>query len=170
MTCFYFPFSFNVVTGTAVLQAQCNSCDPQLPVSGRIGLPAHISFFCLTQLIQLNICPICLIFALCYAHKHPGVIVETEGSIRKMQKRALFHYQKVKKGTTNLTSPYVHSLFTIRSQTPNWTQFQPKTTPGIPRFPCNIVHINNVFFPVSNIVSNSIQYSCIQFLYHVSIS
>ena len=33
------------------------------------------------------------------------VIVETEGSVRKMQKRALFYYKKVKKGTPNLTSP-----------------------------------------------------------------
>ena len=40
------------------------------------------------------------------------VIVETEGSIRKMQKRSRFHYKKVKKGTPNLTSPYLHSLFT----------------------------------------------------------
>ena len=39
-------------------------------------------------------------------------IVETEGSVRKIQKRALFHYKKVKKGTPNLTSPYVHGLFT----------------------------------------------------------
>ena len=28
-------------------------------------------------------------------------------------KRVLFHYKNVKKGTLNLTSPYVHSLFTI---------------------------------------------------------
>ena len=35
------------------------------------------------------------------------------GSIRKIQKRALFHYKKVKKGTPNLSSPYVHSLFQI---------------------------------------------------------
>ena len=42
-----------------------------------------------------------------------GVILETEGSIWKIQKRTLFHYSKVKKGTPNLTSPYVHSLFTI---------------------------------------------------------
>ena len=43
----------------------------------------------------------------------PGVIVETEGSIWKMQKRALFHYKKSKKDTPNLTFPCVHSLFTI---------------------------------------------------------
>ena len=42
-----------------------------------------------------------------------GVIVETEGSIWKMQKKALFHYKKSKKGTPNLTFPCVHSLFTI---------------------------------------------------------
>ena len=39
------------------------------------------------------------------------VIVETEGSVRKMQKRALFHYKKVKKGTPSLTSPmFIASL------------------------------------------------------------
>ena len=41
-----------------------------------------------------------------------GVILETEGSIQKIQKRALFHYKTVKKGTPNLTSSYVHGLFT----------------------------------------------------------
>ena len=44
---------------------------------------------------------------------YAGVIVETEGNVRKMQKRALFHHKKIKKDTPNLTSPYVHSLFTI---------------------------------------------------------
>ena len=34
-----------------------------------------------------------------------GVVLETEGSIRKIQKRALFHYKLVKKGLPNLTSP-----------------------------------------------------------------
>ena len=44
----------------------------------------------------------------------PGVILETDGSIQKIQKRALFHCKKkVKKGTSNLTSPYVHNFFTI---------------------------------------------------------
>ena len=42
-----------------------------------------------------------------------GVIVETEGNIWKMQKRESFHYKKVKKGTPNLTFPYVYSVFTI---------------------------------------------------------
>ena len=42
-----------------------------------------------------------------------GITLETEGSIWKMQKRALFHNKKVKTGTRNLTSPYIHSLFTI---------------------------------------------------------
>ena len=42
--------------------------------------------------------------------KLPGVILETEGSIQKIQKGALFHY---KKGTPNLTSHYVHNLFVI---------------------------------------------------------
>ena len=44
-------------------------------------------------------------------HQKTGVILETEGSIWKMQKRALFHYKTVKKGTPNLISPYVHGLF-----------------------------------------------------------
>ena len=44
---------------------------------------------------------------------HTQVIVESESSVRKMQKRVLFHYKKVKKGTPNLASPYVHSPFTI---------------------------------------------------------
>ena len=30
-----------------------------------------------------------------------------------MQKSALFHYKKVKKGTPNLTFPYIYSLLTI---------------------------------------------------------
>ena len=49
----------------------------------------------------------------CVDHDRPGVIVGTEGSIRKMQKRAVCQYKKVKKGTPYLTSPYVLSLFTI---------------------------------------------------------
>ena len=65
-----------------------------------------------------------------------GVILETEGSVRKIQKRALFQYKKVKKGTPNLTSPYIHSVFTIvlikqifeknmsfRAASGSWTQF-----------------------------------------------
>ena len=43
----------------------------------------------------------------------PRTILETEGSVQKIQKRALFHYKKVKKGTPNLTSPFIHSLLTI---------------------------------------------------------
>ena len=46
-------------------------------------------------------------------HRLAGVILETEGSAWKIQKRALFHYKKVKKGTPYLTPPYVHNLFTI---------------------------------------------------------
>ena len=46
--------------------------------------------------------------------KHPtaqqGVTVETEGTLPK---RALFHHKKFKKGTPDLTSHYVHRLFTF---------------------------------------------------------
>ena len=42
--------------------------------------------------------------------KPPGVILETEGCVQKIQKGALFQSKKVKKGNPNLTSPYVHSL------------------------------------------------------------
>ena len=42
-----------------------------------------------------------------------GVILETEGSVRKIQKKGTFSLQKVKKGTPDLTSPYVHDLFTV---------------------------------------------------------
>ena len=73
----------------------------------------------------------------------PGVILETEGSVRKIQKRALFHYKTVKKGTPNLTSPFVHGLFTIvlmkqifeknksfRAASGNQTQFKPEINPA----------------------------------------
>ena len=83
-----------------------------------------------------------------------GVILETEGSVRKIQKKALFPCKKVKKGTLNLTSPYVDSLCTIvlikqifeknkslwaasRSQ----TQFQSKITPDYATIFHNIVDI-----------------------------
>ena len=39
-----------------------------------------------------------------------GVILGTEGSVWKIQKKALFHYKKVKKGTPNLTSPYAYKF------------------------------------------------------------
>ena len=42
-----------------------------------------------------------------------GVILETEGSILKIQKRLFLTAKKLKKGTPNLTSPYGHSLFII---------------------------------------------------------
>ena len=43
----------------------------------------------------------------------PGVILETECSIRKIQKRHFFTTKKAKKNTPNLTFPSVHNLFTI---------------------------------------------------------
>ena len=45
-----------------------------------------------------------------------GVIVETESSVRNMEKRPLFRYKKIKKGFPNLTSPYVHRLFFLIKQ------------------------------------------------------
>ena len=54
-----------------------------------------------------------ILFTSAKQEDQPGVILETEGSIQKTQKRALFHYKTVKKGTPNLTSPYVHGLFAI---------------------------------------------------------
>ena len=45
--------------------------------------------------------------------KKSGVILETEGSIWKIQKNGTFSIQKVKKDTPNLTSRYVDSIFTI---------------------------------------------------------
>ena len=41
----------------------------------------------------------------------PAVILGTEGSIQKIQKNGTSSLKKVKKGTLNLTSPYVDSLF-----------------------------------------------------------
>ena len=43
---------------------------------------------------------------------YAGVIVKTEGSVRKTQKDT-FSLQKVKNGTSNLRSLYVHGLSTI---------------------------------------------------------
>ena len=70
-----------------------------------------------------------------------GVILETEGNVQKIQKRALFHFSKVEKGTPNLASPY--SLFAIvlikyifennkllRAVSGNGTQFWSKITSG----------------------------------------
>ena len=42
---------------------------------------------------------------------YSGIILETDGSIRKIQKRAFFHYKKVKKDTPNFTFPmFITSL------------------------------------------------------------
>ena len=41
-----------------------------------------------------------------------AIILETEGSVRKIQKRAFPTRKKLKKGTPIFTSPHVHSLFT----------------------------------------------------------
>ena len=71
-----------------------------------------------------------------------GVILETEGSIWKIQRRTLFHYKTVKKGTLNLASPYLYGLFTIaltkqifektkssKAASRNRTQFKPEINP-----------------------------------------
>ena len=73
-----------------------------------------------------------------------GVILETEGNIQKIQKKALYHYKTVKKSTPNLTSPYVYGFFTIvlikqifekikqlRAGSGNWTQFKLEVNPGL---------------------------------------
>ena len=53
-------------------------------------------------------------FSVCCLYlQNPGISLETEGSVLKIQKRALFHNKKVKKVLPNFTSPYVRSLFTI---------------------------------------------------------
>ena len=78
----------------------------------------------------------------CHQRRFTGVILETEGSVRNIQKRALFHYKTVKKGTPNLTSPFVRGHFTIvlmkqifeknkslKAASGSWTQFKPEITP-----------------------------------------
>ena len=73
----------------------------------------------------------------------PGVILENEGSVRKTQKRTLFHCETIKKGTPNSTFSYVHGLFTIvfikwifeknkssRAASGNWTQFKSEIDPA----------------------------------------
>ena len=76
-----------------------------------------------------------------------GVILENEGNIWKIQKRPLFYYKTVKKGTPNLTSPYNHGLFTIvlikqiseknktlRAASGNRTQFKSEINPALSEF------------------------------------
>ena len=71
-----------------------------------------------------------------------GVILETEGRVQKIQKRALFRYKTVKQGIPDLTSPYIHGLFiaalikqipeenkSSRAVSRNWTQFKPEINP-----------------------------------------
>ena len=56
---------------------------------------------------------LCIVSAKIEGCSQSGVILETEGSIQKTQKKSLFHYKTVKKGTPNLTSPFIHGFFTI---------------------------------------------------------
>ena len=56
---------------------------------------------------------LCIVSAKIEGCSQSGVILETEGSIQKTQKKSLFHYKTVKKGTPNLTSPFIHDFFTI---------------------------------------------------------
>ena len=44
---------------------------------------------------------------------NPEIVLETEGSVHMIQKRAFFKHIKVKKDTLSLAYPYVHSLFTV---------------------------------------------------------
>ena len=71
------------------------------------------------------------------------VILDTAESVQEISfSRAPFHYKKVKKGTHNFTSPYVHRFFAIvlikqifeknkssRAVSRSWTQ-NAKITPG----------------------------------------
>ena len=45
--------------------------------------------------------------------QYTKVILEIEGSIWQRYKRALFPYEKLQKGTSDLSNPYVQSVFTL---------------------------------------------------------
>ena len=45
--------------------------------------------------------------------QYTKVILEIEGSIWQRYKRALFPYEKLQKGTSDLSNPYVQSAFTL---------------------------------------------------------
>ena len=53
------------------------------------------------------------IFILFYVYAHTGFKLKTEGSSCQRYKMALFHYKKSIKGTSDLTNPYVHSIFVL---------------------------------------------------------
>ena len=84
-----------------------------------------------------------------------GVILETKGSVRKIQKRALFHYKTVKKGTPNLISRYLYGLFTIvltkqifektkssRATSASQTQFKPEINREYPELILRRLYLN----------------------------
>ena len=72
---------------------------------------SSVSFLCniFVSFLYINV----FMYHICIFVKFTGVILQTEGGIWKTEKRALFHYKKVQKGTPNLNPPHVHSLFTI---------------------------------------------------------
>ena len=53
------------------------------------------------------------IFILFYVYAHTGFKLKTEGSSCQRYKMALFHYKKSIKGMSDLTNPYVHSMFVL---------------------------------------------------------
>ena len=99
--------------------------------------PPYFDKFLYTFCVQ----NVCKMYTKCLYTKS-GFILETEGSTQKIQRRALFQYKTVKKGTPNLTSPYVHRLFTValmkqifgknkslRAASRSCSQFKPEKTP-----------------------------------------
>ena len=61
------------------------------------------------------------------------VILEIEGSAQQRYKRALFPCKNYKKGTSDLSNPYVCSKFfgkneSLRAASESWTQFWPRIT------------------------------------------
>ena len=73
-----------------------------------------------------------------------GVVSETEGCIWKIQKGHFFTMKQLKRAPLNLTSSYIHGLFTIvlikqifeknkllRAASRNWTQFKPEINPDV---------------------------------------
>ena len=96
-------------------------------------IPTNLEIFDHAELFSVKLFPLKVTFS--------GVILEYEGSICQRHKRALFPYKKLQKGNSNLSNPYVRSIFTLllikqifeknKSMRPafkRWTQFWPRIT------------------------------------------